>query len=56
MSEPTPLDQACSQLPELVAQDAADIAVCERSKANPGDAMTLEEFAAVLDGEDSLRR
>lgn len=33
------------------ARDAADIALCERSKAHPEGAMTLAEFLVVLDAE-----
>lgn len=38
------------------ARDAADIALCEESKAHPEGAMTLDEVVAVLDSEDANRR
>jgi antitoxin (DNA-binding transcriptional repressor) of toxin-antitoxin stability system len=41
-------------LRELQAtQDAADIAICEASKADPRPSMTHDEFMALLDAEDA---
>ncbi|MGQ0465827.1 MAG: type II toxin-antitoxin system Phd/YefM family antitoxin [Sporichthyaceae bacterium] len=37
------------------AQDAADIATCERSKADQDEPMSLDDVVALLEAEDAAR-